>query len=658
MGYALLLVDLQEDFLNHSSLEPNKEEIVERSNYLLQECRRLSIPVIHILTTVQLKPDNRMPHWQIKDRRLCVKNTVGHSSPPELSPIISKELIVNKTFFSGFQSADLEFYLQKQKIDTLIIAGIYLHGCIRSTVLDAYQKGYQILIAEDATGSYDPLHSAITYNYLEGRAAQFASVSQIISQLKGLQSSPSLPSPKQLPVGINKNGLIWGDNFTTLTHYSPRDIQKLLWKIPIATKSVISKVCSLGSTVIQDWQNTSIAQRVNILDNLAFLLVEEKESLATQLATELGKPITSAEGEVDRAIALLREVIKYQDEPLEYQVTEKVKYRYQPLGLIALITPWNNPLAIPIGKIAPALLYGNNLVWKPAPAGSAIALKLLELLQKAGCPDGVVNVVLGDRHTATILMKDPNMNAVSLSGSSNAGYTAQAICASRRIPLQAELGGNNGAIVWSDCDLETTAKEIILGAFSFAGQRCTANRRVIVQNYCYNQFLNYLRSELEKLNWGDPLDSKTNIGPLVSSNHYQRVANIVERAKKSNLDMYSLPLLESLKKGNYYPPTIICCDNYHHEIVEEETFGPVLVVQKAHSWSEAISLCNGVKQGLVAALFSESPLLQKSFLNQIQAGVLKLNKSTADVDVDVPFGGWKTSGTPIPEVFSSLELTL
>ena len=649
MRPALILVDLQEDFLNHPDLEPHSGEIVTRGSHLLQECRHLSIPIVHVWTTVELSPDIRMPHWQKLDRRLCLKNSNGYYPPKELQPTTDSELIIHKTFFSGFQSSLLDSFLQKENVDTLLIAGIYLHGCIRTTVLDAYQRGYQIWIAEDVTGSYDPFHGATTYRYLEGRAAHFASVNNIISWLKGIQPEEN-STLKQLPVGVSNEGLIESKNLKTLTHFSPHNLRKKLWRVPLANQQVVSQVCQIASTVNQGWKNTQITERANILANLATLLEQEKKNLAIQLSIEVGKPITYAYGEVNRGIALLLEVVKYQQEPLVYQETPEVSYRYQPVGLIALITPWNNPLAIPVGKIAPALLYGNTIVWKPAPAGAAIAVKLVELLAQAGCPDGVVSLLLGDRHTATMLMSNPCIDGVSLSGSSTAGYTAQEICASRRIRLQAELGGNNGAIVWSDCNLAKAAQDITLGAVGFAGQRCTANRRAIVSNDCYDEFLDYVHQEVKQLHWGNPLDSKTQIGPLISPGHLQRVAQMVKRAQQSNLEVFSLPVPDELQQGNYFPPTVICChDSHHDEIVQEETFGPVLVIQKADNWEKAIALCNGVKQGLVAALFSESELRQKLFLEQIQAGVLKLNSATTDVGVNVPFGGWKNSGIGPPE---------
>jgi acyl-CoA reductase-like NAD-dependent aldehyde dehydrogenase len=241
---------------------------------------------------------------------------------------------------------------------------------------------------------------------------------------------------------------------------------------------------------------------------------------------------------------------------------------------------------------------------------------------------------------------------VSITGSSIAGYTAQEVCARRRIPLQAELGGNNAAIVWPDADLEHAAREIAEGAFAQAGQRCTANRRVIVHDGCRDELLELLRRETRALAWGDPRRQETKVGPLVSVDERERVARLVARAGPE-VELIvphgdEVPGVDGFE-GAWYPPTIACCDDPTHELVREESFGPLLVVQAAADWDQAIGLLNGVPQGLVAALFSSSGELAERFGREARAGVLKLGRSTADAEVDVPFGGWKESGIGPPE---------
>ncbi len=658
MKVALLLIDLQNDFLDVPNLEPNANEIVERAANLLNSCRVLDIPIIHIWTTINTDIDNRMPHWQRNNQWRCVQGTSGHEVPQLLHPN-SQEIIIHKTFYSGFENGQLEPILQSLEVDTLFLAGIYLHGCVRSTALDAYQKGFKVWIAEDSIGSDDPLHSAITYRYLEARAANFASVNYLLSLIDKSENYDldNTKSPPLLPSIIADGNTRNDSTLKTFIHLSPRDIKQRLWQVPICGKELVKKAAISAKQAFKKWRNSPIDTRRQILHNLADLLEQERKSLVEQLAIEVGKPVIYGQAEVSRAIELLKSVALFGEEKIIVPQHSQGTYRYCPVGVVAIITPWNNPLAIPIGKIAPALLYGNTLIWKPALPGTAIAIKVMDLLATAGCPPGVINLVSGDHLTSQTLMSDENVDAVTLSGSSRAGYFAQDICDRRRIPLQAELGGNNAAIIWSDCDLENAAKQVIHGAFGFAGQRCTANRRVIVDPHCYDEFIQQLKQAMAELVWGDPLNLETHVGPLISLQKLDQVTAMLTRIKTEVDIIFEADLdktnFKTIPTGAYSCPTIICCDHPNHEIIQIETFAPVLVVQKAENWEQAIQLCNGVTQGLVAALFSHSSLRQEQFLNEVQAGVLKLNSATTDVAVNIPFGGWKASGVGSPEHASS-----
>ena len=318
-------------------------------------------------------------------------------------------------------------------------------------------------------------------------------------------------------------------------------------------------------------------------------------------------------------------------------------------GTVAIVTPWNNPVYIPVGKTRTALLYGNTVVWKPAPAASALAIRLVQTFVEAGGPPGTLNLVLGGHTAAQHLIADPAIDAVSLTGSEEAGAVAQSLCAQRSIPLQAELGGNNAAIVWSDSDLSQTAHLIAEGAFGMAGQRCTANRRVVVESGCHAKFLELLAASTARLRWGDPIDDETQVGPLISTTAALRIAALIGRTTASGYPAIA-PHREiarndsCLEHETYFLPTIITCENPQAEIVQQETFGPIVVLQPARSWEHALELCNGVRQGLAAALFSQNAERRGEFLAQARAGLLKLDRSTSDAEVDLPFGGWKASG--------------
>lgn len=430
-----------------------------------------------------------------------------------------------------------------------------------------------------------------------------------------------------------------------VTHRSPCSGRIQRW--PVAGKSMIDSAIAAAREGLDPWRAIGAEQRLKSLQAFGSQLKNHRDEIVDLLVEDIGKPIRYARGEWARALALIDAAAQQVDAGQDRSPT-KTGYRREPLGVIALIGPFNNPLAIPVGKIVPALLYSNAVIWKPAIPGTRIARRTAELFAAATDRPELLPVLCGGEQTACELMS--SCDAVTLSGSLKTGRVAQEICSARQTPLQAELGGNNASIVWPDADLSGAAASIAEGAFAFAGQRCTANRRAIVGTGIYDRFLDELVAACGRLTWGDPTNEETQIGPLISSASCNRVAGVIERAKKSALR--AIPPLQKSPTPTgdaWLSPAIICCDDPNHEVVQEETFGPVLVVQRARDWDDAISLCNCVEQGLAAALFSGSETLIEDFLRRAKAGILKINSSTADAAVDLPFGGWKASGIGPPE---------
>jgi acyl-CoA reductase-like NAD-dependent aldehyde dehydrogenase len=440
-----------------------------------------------------------------------------------------------------------------------------------------------------------------------------------------------------------------------LTHRSPRETKKILFEIPIAGADQIAAATAAAQSAWKSWRQTNLNLRCEILEQAATSLEAVAPNLAKQMAVEIGKPVSHGLEEVRRAAGNIRDVIR-RAFIFEFQKVEPAGLvRHQPLGVVALISPWNNPVAIPVSKIAPALIYGNTVVWKPAPAATKISEVILKLLRESGVPVDAVQLLTGDHTTAQKLAADENINAVTLTSSAAAGFAIQEICARRFLPLQAELSGNNAAIVWDGADLPQAAAQIAWGAFGFAGQRCTANRRVIVSATKHENFLRELKIAAEKLNWGDPLEKSTDIGPVIHEGKREEQTALIQAAQKSGVVHRVERLFQSrakkawVKTGAYVQPVIVGCDDPDHPLVQEETMSPLLVVQRAETFAQALSLCNGVRHGLVAALFSSSVKLQKQFLAEAHAGMLKINSATAGVDVSLPFGGWKMSGLGPPE---------
>jgi acyl-CoA reductase-like NAD-dependent aldehyde dehydrogenase/nicotinamidase-related amidase len=626
MKPVLLLVDLQNDFLRVGDLEPRPASIVAAAADLLNVCRTSAVPVVHVWSTVNKSGDNRMPHRKKNDDWMCLEDSAGHACPDSLRPH-KKEAIIHKTFFSAFSTRQLDLVLHDLRADALMIAGVHLHACVRATALDAYAKGYRVVVIEDSVASNDPVHATITKRYLQDRSMIFRSSAELASAIAGGAAKlEELLADKEPEV---------------VAHSSPQNCERR-WRLASGRKSDIDAAVAASRKAFQDWRRVRVDDRLRLLQAFGDQLLKHEAELVGLLVDDIGKPIRYARDEVARASALI-DAAAAQIEPGQDRRPEKTGYRREPLGVIGLIGPFNNPLAIPIGKIVPALLYGNVVIWKPAIPGSRIAQKALELFAAVTHGPELLQVLCGGEETARDLMAQSD--AVTISGSSKAGRAAQEICAARYIPLQAELGGNNASIVWRDADLAAAATSIAEGAFAFAGQRCTANRRAIIDASVYDIFVDQLVLASRSLVWGDPADEKTQIGPLISSASRNRVKAVIDRARAAALRVISPSEKLSDARGDaWLEPTIMCCDDPSAEIVQEETFGPVLVVQRAKDWDEAISLCNGVKQGLAAAIFTTSPKRIEDFLRRVRAGILKINCSTANAAVDLPFGGWKASG--------------
>ncbi|MBE0537073.1 MAG: aldehyde dehydrogenase family protein [Phycisphaerae bacterium] len=629
MRTSLILVDIQNDYLAASDLQPSAEVFVKRIMSLLEECRRRQIPVIHVWTTVRRDKDERLPHWQKSDRWVCVAGTEGHRPPRELR-VLEGETVVEKTGFNAFADGELDKALKRVQCDTVIIAGLHLHACVRTVAVECLERGYHVYIAEDAAASNDPTYSASTYRWLSDRCVVFEPWKSILSRPdRGASSS--------------------------FVHRSPRCVDEILFERPTGGADDAAAEAGIARDAFKRWSRTAGAVRQQALEAVSDGLEAMRDELAGQMAMDIGKPLSHCHEEISRAICSIGDVVRRAGSAESERRDGAGSVRYRPVGVVAIITAWNNPVAVPLGKIAPALAFGNTVVWKPAPAATRVAEAMIKLLRDSGIPEDVVRLLTGDHTTARRLADDANINAVTLTGSIRAGYAIQEICSRRMLPIQAELSGNNAAIVWDYADIAHAAGEAAWGAFAFAGQRCTANRRVIVHSSMLERFLGELETAANQLVCNDPLNPGVDIGPVISPAKRAEIEEIVEAVRSGN-QSHRVILTHGanaeqmwFKRGAYVRPAIICCAEPGHAVVQEETMGPVLVVQQADDFDQALDLCNGVRHGLAASLFSDNEGLLLRFLEEAQAGVLKLNSSTAGVDATLPFGGWKQSGIGPPE---------
>jgi acyl-CoA reductase-like NAD-dependent aldehyde dehydrogenase/nicotinamidase-related amidase len=651
MKPALLLVDLQSDFLRREGLVPAPARIVSQCELLLTDCRKLQIPVLHIWTKTRKDGADRMPHWKRDNIHLCVEGTPGMLPPAGLQPQ-NHEAVFTKQFYSGFSNPALAEKLNGLGVDTIIIAGIYLHGCVRSTVLDACQLGYEVWIADDATGSTEPDHAEITREYLEGRAARFADTRIILSMLGAEGPSDKGSFINTCPVaGINGD---WKQSRKNVyfVRRNPSRRDEVIASVPSAENSDIDDACRSASVAGNQWKNVSVTDRIKVLAAWVEELRRRSQDLVRLLALETGKPVTDGNTEIDKSISLIQAATALLENDNVELIDKEgpVHVRYCPQGVIGLITSWNNPVAIPAGKIAPALAFGNTVVWKPAIEAPQTAMTVVNALYESGAPRGILNLVFGEAGVSRNIVRHPLIAAVSFTGSIGAGRSIAALCGRYGKLLQAELGGNNAAIVMSDCDFHAQILDMAVSAYSFAGQRCTATQRFIVEKAVLEKFTSEFVDAVKRLRIGDPFDPSTEIGPLVSEAQCKTMQALLDQARADGAIVHCGGMTPDIPQhGCWFAPAVISNVRHDSILIREEIFGPLAVIIPADDFDHAIAVANSVKHGLLATLYSHDQSKQQKFANTIECGILNFAGGLVNVHPKAPFGGWKASGIGIPE---------
>jgi alpha-ketoglutaric semialdehyde dehydrogenase len=321
----------------------------------------------------------------------------------------------------------------------------------------------------------------------------------------------------------------------------------------------------------------------------------------------------------------------------------------EPLGVCAIITPWNFPIAIPAWKIAPALAFGNTVVFKPASATPLCAVRLVEALADAGLPAGVLNLVTGSAgEVGDPLVGDKRVVAISFTGSNEVGASLREVAAKSGAKLQLELGGKNPAIVLADADMDQALMHVVNGAMMSTGQKCTATSRAIVDRRIADEFTDKLASRIASIRVGDPLDPDSQMGPLIDDKAADRVVGEVEAAKKAGVQhLFGGERLsgEDRERGAFMAPALFANVDPSSRLGQDELFGPVLGVIPADGLEGAIEIANKVRFGLSASIFTRDLATALTFAQKIEAGIVHVNSETAGAEPQVPFGGFKGSSS-------------
>jgi acyl-CoA reductase-like NAD-dependent aldehyde dehydrogenase len=429
---------------------------------------------------------------------------------------------------------------------------------------------------------------------------------------------------------------------------NPANPSEVLGTTPKSGAEETERAIEAAASALPGWKATLPSERGAILSRAADLIESRTDELAQLMAREVGKPMPESRAEVIRAATIFR---FYGSEgwrmpgimPPSTRPGIEISSVREPLGVVALITPWNFPLAIPAWKLAPALICGNTVVIKPATDASLNAAALVRNLAEAGLPDGVLNMVTGSGGTVgDAMVTDPRVKAVSFTGSTPVGLGIQERAVGKKVQL--EMGGKNPYLVMEDADLADAAQKVSYGAFGYAGQKCTASSRAIVVESVYDEFLEELKRATESMKFGDPLDEEVLVGPVVNESQYESILDALETARGEGRVVLEGGATGSAEDGYYISPAIVADVDNKSETAQEEIFGPVLAVVKAHDFEDAVELANDTRYGLTAGIATRSLRYAHEFLARSETGLVNVNVPTAGLEFQVPFGGVKESG--------------
>ena len=419
-----------------------------------------------------------------------------------------------------------------------------------------------------------------------------------------------------------------------------------------ATAADVDKAVEAATRASQEWADTPASARGTILRRAADELESSAPEWGRLMTREMGKPWPEARVESARAAAILRFFAGEAHRPYgEHYASDTAQTwlftRRHPVGIVGIITPWNFPAAIPAWKLAPALLFGNTVIFKAADDAVLTGLRIVEALERAGLPPGVLNAVVGKGSVVgPAIAEHPAIDGISFTGSTETGRGILETASRTAKRVQLEMGGHNPVIVRSDAALDAAVAAVALGAFASAGQKCTATRRVYVARDLYDDFTEKLVAKATDMKVGYGLDEGVEMGPLVNEVQLQGVLEALERAEKEGRLRCGGKRLtdEPYARGSYMGPAVFTDLPHDAEFACEEVFGPNVAVWPVDNDDEAIDLANGTKYDLSAAIFTRDLDSAKAFVEKIRAGIVHVNSQTAGAEVHVPFGGLAGSG--------------
>jgi aldehyde dehydrogenase (NAD+) len=440
----------------------------------------------------------------------------------------------------------------------------------------------------------------------------------------------------------------------TIEVRNPANTDEVIGLVPAATVDDARAAIGAARDAFPKWAGLTGPERGKVLYRAANILEGQTDAWAAELTREEGKTKLESQREVVRSVDLLRyfagEAWRVGGDMLPADTPHTLLYSLRvPLGVCAIITPWNFPLSIPVWKIAPALVVGNTVVFKPASATPIMGIKLAELLHEAGLPAGVLNVVTGAGGAlGDTLVTDERIDAVSFTGSYGVGQALYQKTAPRMTRTHLEMGGKNPVIVAADADLDKAVATVAAGGFGLTGQACTATSRVIVERPVVKEFTERFVAAARKLKVGPGLAEGVQMGPAVSKSQRQTDLEYVEIARGEGAQVLaggSAPQGGEYGRGHFVEPTVLANVRPDMRIAQEEVFGPVVGILEAGDLEEAFAIANNTSYGLSAGIVTNDLRKAIRFAERAEAGMVKVNQGTVGASIQAPFGGFKNSGS-------------
>ncbi|MFA0404724.1 aldehyde dehydrogenase family protein [Vibrio sp. 10N.222.52.C12] len=442
----------------------------------------------------------------------------------------------------------------------------------------------------------------------------------------------------------------WQAGVSTVANINPSDISENIGNFAQASAEQVQQAISAAKHAQPEWEKTPIERKQAVLQAIGDELIARCDELGILLSREEGKPFAEGRGEIYRAGQFFQyfaaEVLRQiGDNADSVRPGVSVEVTREAVGVIGIISPWNFPTATAAWKIAPALAFGNSVIWKPANLTPASAVALTEIIHRQGIPAGTFNLVLGSGSTVgDALINSKEVNGVSFTGSVDTGRKVAAATAPNFVRCQLEMGSKNALVIADDADIQTAVDATIAGSFSGAGQKCTASSRLVVMDSIHDQYVEALIKRMSELKVGHALEEGVFMGPVVDGNQLEANLGWVEKARQSGGELaFGGERLSMKHEGFYMSPTLFLNTKNDWEVNQEEVFAPMASVIRVADLEEAIATTNDTRFGLTGGIITQSLRTSAMFKQQAQTGCVMVNLPTAGTDYHVPFGGRKES---------------